>query len=76
MTNLTISVDDEALRRARIRALEEGTSVSAVLGEYLRTFAGLRRTQNQAIREILEISERSNSGSGGRKWSRDELYDR
>lgn len=76
MTNLTITVDEEALRRARIRALEEGTSVNAVLGEFLRAFAGLKRTQNQAVREILELSERSRSGSGGRKWTRDDLYDR
>ena len=31
MANLTISVDEEALKRARIRALEENSSVNAVL---------------------------------------------
>ena len=31
MANLTISVDEEVLKRARIRALEENSSVNAVL---------------------------------------------
>lgn len=32
MTNLTITVDEQTLKRARMRALEEGTSVNAVYG--------------------------------------------
>jgi predicted nucleic acid-binding protein len=40
MANLTITVDEELLRRARIRALEQGTSVNALLREYLSAFAG------------------------------------
>ena len=39
MANLTISVDDEVLKRARIRALEENSSVNAVLGRYLEEYA-------------------------------------
>jgi plasmid stability protein len=38
--NLTITVDDELLRRARIRALSQGTSVNAVLREFLESYAG------------------------------------
>ena len=29
MSNLTLSLDDEVVRQARIRAIQEGTSVSA-----------------------------------------------
>jgi plasmid stability protein len=35
MSNLTITIDEETLRRARIRALEQGTSVNALLRDYL-----------------------------------------
>lgn len=38
MANLTITVDDEVLESARIRALEQGTSVNAILAEHLRAF--------------------------------------
>jgi hypothetical protein len=35
MSNLTISVDEAVLKQARMRALEEGTSVNALLRDYL-----------------------------------------
>lgn len=75
MTNLTITVDDETLKRARVRALEEGASVNAVLREYLETYAGTSREQTEAARRILASSRRTASGSGGRGWTREDLYE-
>lgn len=77
MTNLTITVDGETLKRARIRALEEGTSVNAVLREFLESYAGVRRELLEAGRRIIESSRESTSGSGpgGRTWTRDEIYE-
>lgn len=40
MANLTITVDEETLKRARIKAIEQGTSVNRVLGRYLAVYAG------------------------------------
>ncbi|CAN5764828.1 hypothetical protein BH20GEM1_BH20GEM1_09160 [soil metagenome] len=78
MTNLTITTDEEVLRRARIRALEQGTSVNAVVREFLESYAGVRAEQRKAIEEFLAIARESGAGSGGegRTWTRDELYDR
>ena len=76
MTNLTITTDQEVLRRARIRALEQGTSVNAVVREFLESYAGVRAEQIEAMRRVLDIAAKSRSGSGGRRWTRDELYDR
>lgn len=78
MINLTITVDEQTLKRARMRALEEGTSVNAVLRGYLETYAGVRREQREALQRILASSRESTSGSGpgGRTWTREELYDR
>ena len=39
--NITVAVDDETYRAARIRAAELGTSVSALVRDYLRTLAGI-----------------------------------
>ncbi len=39
MANLTIVVDEGTLKKARMRALEEGTSVNAVLRERLEEYA-------------------------------------
>ena len=75
MANLTITVDDELLKRARIRALERGTSVNRLLADYLEAFAGDRHASS--VRQLLDLSQkaRTSSGSRGRSWTRDELYD-
>jgi plasmid stability protein len=74
--NLTLSIDDDVLRRARIRALESGTSVNAIVRDYLSDFAGSDRA-SRAIQGFVEIAERSTagSGSGGRTWAREHLYE-
>jgi plasmid stability protein len=49
MTNLTISLDDVTVRDARIKAIQEGTSVSAKVREFLRAYvAGSDTGQVQA----------------------------
>ena len=74
MANLTITVDEETVKRARMRALEEGTSVNAELREYLEDYAGVRR---EAGRRLLELARNSRAGSGGESIPRREaLYDR
>jgi hypothetical protein len=74
--NLTITVDTEALRRARIRALSQGTSVNALLRDYLHAYAGVEEEHHQALSRILELAEASKGGSAGASWKRDELHDR
>ncbi len=75
MANLTISVDDELLRRARVRAVGQGTSVNAILREELERYAG-DGAGDRAADAFLRIARDStaSSGPGGRSWTRDELY--
>ncbi len=77
MANLTVAVDEQVLKRARIKALEQGTSVNALLSAYLARYAGVGASQ-RALSEFLEIAARSHasSGSTGRTWQREDLYDR
>ncbi len=77
MTNLTITVDEQTLKRARIRVLEEGTSVNAVLREYLESYAEVSRERREAWRRIRELARDSGMGRGLPPLSkREELYDR
>ena len=77
MANLTITVDEETVKRARIRALEEGTSVNALLRSYLEDYAGVRRERMEAGRGLLELAKNSKMSSEGRGLpKREELYDR
>jgi hypothetical protein len=52
MTNLTISLDDAIVRRARIRAIEEGTSVSAKVREFLAQYARVDAPPNAALPDL------------------------
>ncbi|MGH8896549.1 MAG: hypothetical protein ACRDZ4_05855 [Egibacteraceae bacterium] len=76
MANLTLMIDEEVLRRARIRALERGTSVNVVVREFLEGYGGTEREQ-EALRAFGELADRAQAGSGPgrRSWTRDELYE-
>jgi len=73
--NLTITIDDEVLRRARIRALSQGTSVNAVLREFLESYAG-SDVEAGARAQLAKLARESaaSSGRGGRAWTRDDVY--
>jgi len=76
MANLTIALDDEVLRRARLKAMQQGTSVNALLRDYLVQFAGTRSAQEQAANRLLELAAKSKARSSGRRWTREQLHDR
>jgi hypothetical protein len=52
MTNLTLSLDDAIVRKARIRAIEEGTSVSAKVREFLAQYAKVDSTPDARLPEL------------------------
>jgi hypothetical protein len=76
LANLTITVDDELLHRARRRAIELDTSVNALLRDYLEAFAGAAAARAQATEGILRLSAEARSGRGNRHWTRDDLHER
>ncbi len=75
LTNLTIAIDEDILKRARMRALERGTSVNALLRVYLVAFAG-GDARADATRALLEASRRAKSRRGKARWSRADLHER
>jgi hypothetical protein len=77
MASLTISVNESVLKRARTLAIKQGTSVNAVLREYLITYAS-KASVIEARRELAKLAKGSTSSSGkrGRTWTRDDLYER
>ncbi len=76
MTNLTIAVDEEILKLARIRAIHEGTSVNAVLRLRLEEYAGSDEARRRAAHELLDSAARSTMKLGPRTWRREDLHDR
>ncbi len=76
MANLTIAIDDDILKKARIRAIEEGTSVNAVLRDHLTNYVGMAEKRQKAVKHLLRLSERTRARRGRRRWTRDELHER
>ena len=76
MAKLSIIVPEEILKSARRRALEQGTTVDAVLRDYLAQFAGMQSAQANAAKRVLELSRAARSGRGKAKRTRDDLHDR
>ncbi len=76
MANLTIVIDDAILKKARMRALEQGTSVNAVLRDYLTNYVGMAEKRQKAVKHLLRLSQRSKAKRGAKRWSRDELHER
>jgi hypothetical protein len=74
--NITVAVPDEIYREARIRAAKSGTSVSALVAEYLRSlgadsaeFTRLEQKQEQIQAEIEGFRARD-------RLDRDAVHDR
>lgn len=76
MKNITVTVPDDVYREARVRAAERGSSVSALVGAFLRSlserdaeFARLEARQRAAQQRIVGFR-------AGDRMSRDELHHR
>lgn len=75
MANLTLTVDDWLLKRARMAALRRNTSVNAAVRAFLERFAGDDESA-AALGEFLRDAQSSTAGSGGRRtWRREDLYE-
>jgi hypothetical protein len=73
--NLTLSIDDDLLARARERATRRGTSINQMIREYLEEIAS-EVSPDEILAELSELWTTSNGDSSGRRWTRDELHER
>ena len=58
MSNLTLVIDDDLLRAARIKALQEGTSVNEVARQAIARYAGIAPKADDTMAQLRELSER------------------
>lgn len=76
MKNITVSVDDETYRRARIRAAEQDTSVSALVRRFLSELAVSESDNDRLRREEREIRERISAFRASDRLPRDHVHGR
>lgn len=77
MKNITVSLDDETYRNARMRAAALDTSVSALVKRYL-TELGTGETEFQCLKRLQhELSTRVPSDfRASERLTRDQLHER
>ncbi|MGO9514378.1 MAG: DUF6364 family protein [Steroidobacteraceae bacterium] len=76
MKNVTVSLDDDTYRRARMIAAERDTSISAMVKEFLVRLGSGESQVERLKREERALRERITSFRASDKQSRDELHDR
>ena len=68
MKNVTISLDDETHRNARIRAAELGTSLSALVKDYLNGMAAGGVPAADGVREMQAEFKHAEQATEGPPW--------
>jgi len=71
--NVTLSVDEKLVARARLRAEALGKSLNQLIRDYLETLAGDDQVESD-IEEFRRLSGKGNSR--GWKFKREEAYER
>ncbi len=74
MKNVTITMDEGLLERVRVRAAEEGKSISKLLAEAAELRVGKVLSKKEAMDRFL-AGPLMNLTIDGKAPSRDELYD-
>jgi len=73
--NLTVQMDRELIRKARILAAKRGTSVSGLVASELQRLVGDDEAYEAARRSALQLLEKG-FHLGGKRVSREELHER
>lgn len=76
MKNITLSVDEESYRRACIAAAERNTTVSALVRDYLRTFARPGEGEPHPTAALFAALDRAQVFSAGERMTREEAHER
>jgi hypothetical protein len=75
-TNITLKIDDQLLREAKIMAAQEDTSISALLAQQLEQLIRRRKEYSAARRRALALLRQAKPRGWRRPSSRDELHER
>jgi len=76
MKNITVTVDDEIYRRARMKAAERDTSISALVKSFLVEFSSEEPEARRLEREERELRGRIRAFTAGSRLTRDQAHGR
>jgi len=73
MANLTLSIPDDLLKKARRHAVTKGVSLNALIRGYLNDLTGREEQLSRSAQKFLELS--NVHGGKIKKWKRKDLYE-
>jgi hypothetical protein len=76
MANLTLSIDDHLLKKARKIALDHDTSVNKMVRNYLQRVVSEQEGSSDPVSELMGYFQRTSVPVSPIRFSRDELHER
>lgn len=76
VANITVTVPDDVYRAARIRAAERGSSVSALVGEFLRSLTDQDAEFHRLEAQQREVQARIGPFRAADRLAREDVHDR
>ena len=75
--NITLSIDEEVVKKVRKIAIDKDTTLTAMVRDYLTLIAGSDAAARKANADkLMETLEKLSRDMGPRTWTREDLYDR
>ena len=74
--NLTLRLEKDVIRKAKLLAAARGVSVSRLLADYVERELGSDVAYERAMKKSLALMKKGWHLGGVRTWTREELYDR
>ena len=77
MPNITLSVDEEILKKARKVAIDKNTTLTEMIREFLVAIVQRGSTERDRALKTLEQSFKKHGRDMGRRtWTRESIHDR
>ena len=77
MPNITLSVDDEIIKKVRKIAIDQNTTLTAMVRDFLRSVAERGAPEaERAVRNLEASFAKYGRDMGPRTWRREELHER
>ena len=74
--NITLAVDEDVLKQARVVAAQRRMSLSAMVREYLNSLLEKDRKVDEARMALLKLIDETDADMGSGTWVRKAVYDR
>ena len=77
MPNITLSVDDEIIKKVRKIAIDKNTTLTAMVRQFLTSVAAMDvQEKNDAVKRLQKSFLNLSCNMSHRNWTREDLHER